>query len=155
MFHFLLRENYLATIRKSAGSRIFQNLFVQRRKHRNDILLNGNLSCAYFVSSILYLFDLIREKHATVSGTIRDLQKSGWAEIRKPVPGAILVYEEKCFVKDRTNHPHIGFFIGEGLAISNREEKRYPEKHHWTFGTKNGKPIRKVAAIYWNRKLQN
>lgn len=90
--------------------------------------------------------------HATVTGTVTDLEKSGWFKIKEPRLGAILVWEAKKFESGNI-HKHIGFYMDKDRAISNRYEKRQPLKHHWTFGTKNGQPVRKIEKIFWNNKL--
>ena len=144
-------ESYLKAIKNSIGSNLFRNLYFLIGKRKIDILEDGNLSCAVFVSWILYIFKLIQDMHATVVGTVADLKKSGWIEIKKPQPGAILVWETKKFKNGQ--HKHIGFFVGNNKAISNRYEKRQPLIHHWTFGVKNGRPVRKVEQILWNTKL--
>ena len=151
---FLFFKNYITVIKNSIGSNIFRNLSFKIKGKNVDVLENGNLSCAFFVSSILYLFDLIEELHTTVSWTVRDMKGQGWKKIKKLIPGSILIWEEVIF-KDGNNHKHMGFYVGKGRAISNRYEFKTPRIHHWTFGTKNGKPKRKVEAIYWHKKLTN
>ncbi|MEK7506550.1 MAG: hypothetical protein AAB566_00640 [Patescibacteria group bacterium] len=147
----LLLDSYLATIKNGVGTKLFRNLFVRTDNKRRDILENGRLSCAVFTSAILLMFGLIKESHATVSGLIKDLEKSGWKKIAKPRPGAILIWDYQNFGKER--HRHSGFYIGDRQAISNSKTKRSPSKHHWTYGVKNGKVSRKVIAIYWSKKL--
>lgn len=149
---FLLKASYLKTIENSIGSKIFRNLYFEVNGKKKDILENGALSCAIFVSWILKNFDLIKEGHATVDGTIKDLKKTGWRKIKKPRTGAILIWGKKFY--DSEPHKHIGFYIGNNKAISNSYKSRKPLKHHWTFGVKNGKPVRKVEEIWWHKKLE-
>ncbi|MFN7088460.1 MAG: hypothetical protein ACK4NX_01380 [Candidatus Paceibacteria bacterium] len=149
---FLLKDSYLKMIENSVGSRLFKNLYFKRRGKQIDVLRNGKLSCAVFVSWILRNFYLIKDIHTTVNGTREDLKKSGWRKIDKPKIGSVLVWEEKKF-KDG-GHKHIGFYIDKKVAISNGSKKGLPQKHHWTFGVKNGKPIRPVTEIWWHRKLE-
>lgn len=149
----LLYDSYIQTVKNSIGSNLFRNLYAKIDERKKDILENGNLSCAVFVSSVLYLFKLASDLHSTVTGTVVDLKKSGWIEIKKPQPGAILVWEIKKFKNGQ--HKHIGFYVGNGKAISNRREKRHPVVHHWTFGAKKSQPVRKVEQIFWNTKLNN
>lgn len=149
---FLLKDSYLKAIENSIGNKLFRNLYFEIEGKKTDILENGVLSCAVFISWILRNFDLIKGGHATVDGTIKDLKKSGWQKIRKPKIGAILIWEEQKY--DRGPHKHIGFYIGDGKAISNSYKLKIPVKHHWTFGVKNAKPVRKVIEIWWNEKLE-
>ena len=104
-------------------------------------------------TSILRLVDLIPELHTTVKGTVKAMEKVGWRPIKKPRVGSIIVWGPKTFKKSGETHGHIGFFIGNKKAISNSSKKRSPAIHHWTYGTKQGQPTRKIEAIYWNEKL--
>lgn len=144
---FLLKDSYLKTIENSVGSRIFQNLYFKQGTKKIDVLQNGNLSCAVFVSSILRNFYLIKDCHTTVIGTVRDLERSGWRKVSKPKIGGVIVWGENNGPAGL--HKHIGFYIGRNLVISNSSKNKVPKKHHWTF---NGK--RKVEMILWNNKLE-
>jgi len=166
----ILKESYIKAIGNSVGSNLFRNLFAHVNGKKKDILEDGVLSCAAYASSILYLFKLIADTHTTVKGTVADLVKSGWTEIKKPKEGAVLVWEAGKF-GGRDAHKHIGFYIGKNKAISNGFKKRRPILHYWTFGVhpiksgkagtaqqlfdgvKNGRPVRKVEQIFWNKKL--
>lgn len=143
----LQRENYLAAIRNSVGTRTFRNLYAKVRGKHVDIMRDGDLSCAFFVSSILIIFGLIRRVHATVSGTVADLEKSGWKKVRASRAGDVLVWET---MKDERGewHSHIGFSLGNGLAVSNGSAPGVPIRHSATFGTRDGKPKRRTVAIY-------
>ncbi len=144
----LLFKNYLALIKNSLGSRMWRNAYAQIGRVKKDILKNGKFSCAYFVSSILVICKLIKEIHVTVEGTLRDMENSGWFQIKKLKKGAILVWEEL------KGHKHLGFYFGNKKAISNNSHyKKTPVIHHYTFGLKNRKPKRKIIAIYWHKKL--
>ena len=148
----ILKESYIKAIKNSVGSNLFRNFYAFVNGKKKDILEDGTLSCAAFTSSILYLFKLTADMHATVRGTAADLEKFGWTKIKKPREGAVLVWEAQEFGNGEA-HKHMGFYIGKNKAISNSYKKRYPILHHWTFGTKNGRPVRKVEQIFWNKKL--
>ena len=49
---------------------------------------------------------------------------------------------------DDEEHKHIGFYDGNNEAISNDSKSGTPQKHHWTYGEKDGKPVRKIIAVY-------
>lgn len=146
------KDNYLTSINNSVGTKIFKNLWGEIDGIKKDILEDGNLSCAQFVSGILFLNKMISERHATVSGTVKDLEEFGWKKIQEPKAGAILVWE-KVMYPDDTEHMHIGFYIGEKLAISNSPAEKSPQIHHWTYGEEPEKSYRKVTAIYWHEAL--
>ncbi len=149
----------MAVIKNSVGSKMFRNSYAKVNGKKTDILDDGELSCAFFVSSILAIFPLFEllkyPPHATVEGTVKDLERSGWRKIpaaKEPQIGSIIVWEKKNFGKNDF-HKHIGFYIGGKNAISNSLKKRTPIIHHWTYGEKNGRPVRKIEAVYWNKKL--
>lgn len=148
----LLFPTYLSLIEGAVGSRMFQHSYALVNGERRDILEDGDLSCAFFVSSILTITRLSKEIHATVSGTIRDIESFGWVKITEPRVGAILVWEPK--EQARGPHEHIGFCISDTEAISNNWETQVPARHHITYGTnEDGSPIRSVTAIYWHPLL--
>ncbi len=127
---------------------MFRNLFFDVKGKKADILKNGNLSCAVFVSSVLYLFKLISGTHATINSTLADMKKSGCREIKKPKIGCLALWDYE------KGHRHLGFYIGKKSAVSNDSQKRIIARHHWTYGTdKNKKPKRKILSFYWNKKL--
>lgn len=148
-----LFDSYLSAIQNSVGARSFQALWAAVDGEKRDILRGGELSCASFVSGILLWFGLIKEKHATVAGTLRDMEKSGWKEISEPRVGCILHWE-KALINGSWNE-HIGFFLGQRTAVSNDYHTRVPIEHHWTYGEVNGKPARKITRILWHTSLEH
>ncbi|MDP3004294.1 MAG: hypothetical protein Q8N43_02195 [Candidatus Azambacteria bacterium] len=149
----ILFDTYIAVVKNSVGSKMFRNSYAKINDKKTDILQDGMLSCAFFVSSILVLFKLIKEIHGTVDGTVRDLEQSGWQKIKKPKIGSVIVWEKIDF-GNKNFHKHIGFYIGNNKAIStNSFKKGRPVIHHWTYGIKRNKPVRKIEAIFWNKKI--
>lgn len=149
---FDIYSTYLAAIKNSVGSKFFRNMYARDGKKRIDVLENGNLSCAYFVSTILRHFELIKKVHATVKNAVKDAKKSGWKRVAKPKIGSVLVYEEKYFPETGNKHMHIGFYIGDGKAISTSSKFRTPIIHDWQKEPSSGKP-RKVIEILHHKKL--
>ena len=133
---------------------MFRHLYVLDDKKVKDILKNGRLSCAYYVSMVLKMFDLISQPHATVKGALRDMQKNGWRTTRQFKPGNVLVWEEKKF-SDGETHQHLGFYLGKDKAISNSDQKSVPLVHHLTYGqTKDGQPKRKIIQMLTHRLIK-
>ncbi|MFH0852349.1 MAG: hypothetical protein V1845_01995 [bacterium] len=142
----LKKDTYLAFIKNSVGARAFRNSYALVGGKREDILKNGELSCAYFVSCVLKILGLINEAHSTVSGTILDMKKSGWKQIKAPKEGSVVVWKLK---ETKSGwHEHIGFYIGKGEAISNIDKKRTPDKHKLVV-----RKYREIKEIWWNKKL--
>ena len=148
----LFFETYLAVIKNSVGSSAFRNFYAQVKGKKVDLMRDGELSCAFFVSSILGSFNLMKAIQITVNRAVRDMEESGWKKLGKPKIGSILVWEPIDQGK-RDIHRHIGFYIGKDKAVSNSAKKGYPVVHHWTFGKSRGKPKRKAEAIFYHRKL--
>ncbi len=153
-FEILSYQNYLAMIKASQNSEMFRHFYILNQGKKKDILKNGCLSCARYVSCILKIFGLISETHATVSSTVKDMINSGWRETVKLVPGSILLWEEQI-QSNGDLHEHLGFYLGKDKAISHRDEKRLPIIHHYTYGkTKNDKPKRKIVKIFTHSMIK-
>lgn len=156
----LKRKSLLAMVKNAAkggNNYFFRNLYAKKNdKKIVDILENGRNSCGVLVSWILIALELIKYPHASVDGTEKDMIKSGWREIKKLKPGAVIFWEEKkndrlMFGKYEIYHRHCGFYIGNGKAISNDSKKTgFPIKHHFTY---NG--TRKIEKIYWHSELED
>ncbi len=124
-------QNYLIMIKVSEGTQLFRRLFVLENNQEKDVLQNGQLSCAYYVSSVLKIFGLISFPHATVTGTIKDMLENSWQESKELKPGNVLAWEEK---QSKTGkHFHIGFYLGNNQAISNDGEKGCPVVHDYAY----------------------
>ncbi len=142
----LLFDTYLAMINNAVGSEMFKNGYASFDGVKKDVLNDGELSCAIFVSSILAIFNLIDEPHATVKSTATKMEEAGWQKTEDLKPGCVLVWEEKII--DGQPHLHIGFYVGDEEAVSNSTEARVIAKHHYTYGENDNKPVRAVTSMY-------
>lgn len=136
----LIKDTYLAVIKNSVDSKSFRNYYAKVNGKRKDIMNKGELSCAFYVSAILKMFNLISQMHGTVDSTIKDMKENKWKETEKPNMGDIIVWEKLDFGKEQ--HRHIGFYIGNKKAISNNFILRHPLIHSWDFNKK-----RKIELI--------
>lgn len=138
-----VEKSYLAAIRNAEGSRMFSELYLDRDGESIDVLEDGRLSCAVFVTSLLYIFGLIDKTHATVSSTEQDLLVSGWELVTELKPGAIIIWE-----RDDSPDPqrHIGFCLDEKYGMSTSSEKSCVVKHNISY--------RPVQAIYSYSKFE-
>jgi len=147
--------SYIKAVENSVGSSFFRNLYFRINDEPFDVLEDGDLSCATYVTTVLYIFGLIQERHTTVNSTIADMALSGWYEIKDPRKGAIILWSFKK--KDdgtQGKHRHVGFYINNETAISNDSTTRVIARHHPTYGTfPNGEARRDILAYYWNDKL--
>ncbi|MEY4723554.1 MAG: hypothetical protein RLZZ324_1067 [Candidatus Parcubacteria bacterium] len=143
----LLFDSYLAVIRNAPGTRMFRNFYASVDGVRTDIMMGGELSCAMFASSVLMLFRLIKEPHATVDSTVKDMLDSGWVTLTEPREGCVLVWAPSDLGGSEP-HPHIGFFMGADRVISNSTTQGMPAEHDWTYDGS-----RKPVAMYWHARL--
>ncbi|MEK7195021.1 MAG: hypothetical protein AAB667_02095 [Patescibacteria group bacterium] len=150
-----IRASYLAMIKNSVGTKLFRNFYFKINGRSLDVLENGDLSCAVYVTSILYLLRLIKEPHTTVIGTIEDMEKSGWYKIKKPKLGAIILWGFKKLPGGKLGkHRHVGFYLNKKEAISNDSKSGQTAKHHINYGYfPNGETKRDIQAFYWHKRL--
>jgi hypothetical protein len=139
--------SYIRTIKNSIGSRIFRNLYYRIGDRDRDVLEGGNLSCAYFVGTILRHFGLIGEWRTSVDGLVEEMKKSGWQEVGEPVIGSVVVWEARVFRRGGEPHKHIGFYIGRGRVVSMSSKKGFPIAH----GIRDGR--RKIMVTLWHQKM--
>lgn len=150
-----LYASYIALIEGSVGTNMFRHrhFFIDGRSL--DVLEDGDLSCAMYVSSILYLSKLIDDLHTTVNGTIEDIENFGWYKINTPKKGALILWGFKK--KDdgtQGKHRHVGFYLDAETAVSNDSSTRVVAKHHPTYGMfENGEVRRDIQAFYWHAAL--
>lgn len=155
MIEHVLKKNYLSMIENAAKGEnwLFRNFYIKRDGVEQDVLEDGALSCASFVSSVLYLhnqlLDMIGKPawvgfvRARVTSAEKDLLEHGWQEIQDLRPGAVIIWENQA------NHEHIGFFIGGTEAVSNDSQGTgFPHRHHYTYGD-----TRKIEKILWHPVL--
>lgn len=130
----LRQKNYLKIIESSLGSKLFNHFYIRKNDETIDVLEGGLLSCAFFVSSIIKMFNLIESVHTTVNNTVEDMMRSGWLDIpiKEIKKGDVLVWDKKEF-DDGSIHGHIGFYMGNNKAISHSCHKKTPVEHHFTF----------------------
>jgi hypothetical protein len=152
MLKILKRKNLITFIEnsiKGGDNYLFRNLYViDGNGTERDILENGSNSCAIFVSWILLPLKLIKSGHAVVESVERDLIESRWIEIKYPKEGAVLIWE-KMLANDNKEHRHIGFYVGDNMAISNDSRgSGFPQKHHYTYNE-----TRKIEKILWHKDL--
>jgi hypothetical protein len=127
-------KTFLAMVHGSVGANMFRHFYMQRADGSEfDALDDGDNGCAFFVSSVLTIFGKIEHVHGTVANTIEDLQNSSWIEAQTPTIGDVLVWEPKSFANGDM-HAHIGFFVGNGKAISMSSQVGAPVEHDIHFG---------------------
>ncbi len=127
-------KTYLQLIKNSVGTEMFRNFYIQTSDGTEmDALSDGENSCAFYVSSVLTLFGKHTGVHGTVKSTVADLRHSGWREIAEAdkQAGDILVWNTVGVGDER--YEHIGFYIGEGRAVSTSSTEKRVVEHDASF----------------------
>ena len=98
---------------------MWQNFYlVDENGNEFDATENGGKSCAYMVSSVLYVFKVIDGPHVTVKSTLREMEKAGWQKVTKPTKGAVVHWVE-----------HIGFYLADDFVVSNSSSTGVVARH--------------------------
>ena len=134
-----LYRSYLSLIEKAPGTEMFQSFYMKEDDKHQDILEGGEKSCAFFVSSILKICNLLSEIHTTVPGLKNSLEAEGWLQVNllDMKAGDVLIWEWNGQLG------HVGFALDHQMAVSNNSEAKTPIKHRWDF---NGK--REAVTIF-------
>jgi hypothetical protein len=127
----------------------------------SNILNNGEVACAFYVTAILSMFDvkLIEHTHTMTSKTVADLERSNWQRVEQPEPGDIIIWGPKTKPDtDGLNHDHIGFYVGNERAVTNdfrranRDQGGLPREIDWLYRD-HPDGQRPLKAIYRGRHL--
>lgn len=127
----LKKETLIKAIENSVGTRLFNSLMARFKDSGEvrDILNDGEYSCAFFVSSLLYIANLIDKPRATVTSMQGYLEKHfEKIDIKKAEAGDIVVWEKQKF-PDGGIHAHIGFLLDPKTAVSTNFRMKHVEKH--------------------------
>ena len=150
-------ETYLAVIKNSIGTKMFSEGYARIDGQVANILKGGEVSCAFFVSGVLCLFDvkLIDHTHTTVASTTKALIACGWEKLdelsdNQLQPGDIIVWQKHKFPNGE-EHYHIGFYVGNGQAVSNDYVSGAPQRH--TLHQTPDGLSRQIDSVYRGRHL--
>ncbi|MGC8776142.1 MAG: hypothetical protein ACP5QN_02425 [Minisyncoccia bacterium] len=138
------KKSLKVLIQNSLNSKFFRSLYFFAPLKSKDVLQNGDLSCAFYVSVILKILGLIENLHTTVSSTVKDLKQFGWYEIKKPKFGAIILWD----LKPQGKNMHLGFCLNKNKAVSNSSKLKSPQIHNIHYEN------RKIKAIYFHNDLK-
>ncbi|MFN4181481.1 MAG: hypothetical protein ACK4FA_02185 [Candidatus Paceibacteria bacterium] len=149
----IFKKNFLTIIRNSIGTNMFRNFYY---KDRGDVLKNGDLSCAFYVLTILLIFGFVDRVYFRVIDLVATIEGGGWyeTESKRLRKGCIVVWNPVN--QGGNGHFHIGFYMGNGIAISNRSSLGVPGEHPVIYsGLDKDQKTKKVTihAIYWHKKL--
>jgi ribosomal protein S18 acetylase RimI-like enzyme len=143
-------KTYLAMIENSPGTNMFRSFYLRQPDGREfDAIGDGENACAFFVSSVLKLFDKVQWIHGTVGSTIRDLEESGWTQVSEPRPGDVISWEPHTSPDGQ--HGHIGFYVGDKLAVSTSSSRKTVARHDLHFGQEQRKVIGAYHYPKWDQ----
>ncbi len=123
-----MKKNLINIAKNFLGSKGFSQFFDQAGI---DILDNGDKSCAIFISTVLVMTRLIDGVSFTVKGILWRIENSNrFMRINKPSlqklqKGDIIVWS----AISQGGNEHVGIYIGDGMAISNRSALGAPGEH--------------------------
>jgi ribosomal protein S18 acetylase RimI-like enzyme len=138
-----LFRTYLGVIENAPGTGMFRHFYLRRNDGTEfDAIGDGENACAFFVSSVLVMFAKLKAIHGTVGSTIKDLEESGWEQVKEPQPGDVLSWQPKQF--HGGSHGHIGFYLGDHRAVSTSTSMRQVAEHDLHYDSEN----RPVIAAY-------
>lgn len=143
----LYKETYLKAIENSVGSKLFNSLVVKFKDTNEikDILYDGIYSCAFFVSSILYLVNTINKPHATVKRLLETFEKDEkWRRIPiDDLEAGDVIFWEKIKFDDGSENVHVGFALNKEEAVSTDYKNKVVARHPIISESK-----RKIEAVY-------
>lgn len=118
----LRRETFVKMVENSIGTRLFNSIIAKKGEEIVDILGDGDLSCATFVSNILYLNHLLDNQRVVVGSLEKDLSASpNFEEISPenylPKTGDVILWS-KIIGVDGIAHRHFGFALSDEEAVS-------------------------------------
>jgi DNA helicase TIP49 (TBP-interacting protein) len=145
----LRKETYLKAIENSIGSRIFNSLFVKSKTDGKvwDVMNDGEYSCAFFVSSVLFLMQALGKSVATVD-SLRKLivGDSKWTEVDSDqVETGDVVFWDKVKYEDGSENAHVGFALSKEEAVSTDYKQKMVVRHK--IGTR---PITGIYRYSWH-----
>lgn len=123
-------KTYLQLVHNSVGTEMFRNFYIRTADGTEmDAMADGSDSCAFFVSAVLTLFKKHSGVHGTVASAIADLRHSGWQPAAESdmQPGDVIVWE--AIELEGTRYEHIGFYVGDGRAVSTSQSEKKVVEH--------------------------
>lgn len=154
------KETYLAMVQNSIGTQMFRSMIARKNNGEvEDILRDGDYSCAFFVSTILRICEMLRGRTRTTVRGLREYltHSSNWEEIncQSIEPGDIIFWERVTFA-DGSSNEHVGIALSQQEAVSTSDSKKMVVNHHINFdfvfhrAEKSGlqRPSRRIIQVF-------
>lgn len=144
----LRKETYLKAIENSVGTRLFNSAFVRYKDtgEVKDIFNDGEYSCAYFVSSLLFLGEMLEKPSATVKNLRENINTDkNWQKINldSTQAGDVVFYKKTKF-DDGTENAHVGFVLNYNEAVSTDYKSKAVARHPLAI-----RPVVSVYRYFW------
>ncbi len=129
----LKKETYLKAIDNSVGTKLFSSLFVRYKDtgEIKDVLDNGEYSCAFFVSGLLSLLQIIDKPVATVESLKKMIQSNEkWKTVSVvDIENGDVIFWNKIKFDDGSENAHAGFVLNKDEAISTSYKTKSVVRH--------------------------
>ena len=145
----LPKKSYLSHIANSVQSGAYHHFFALVDDAETEIIKDGDKACALFVSSALAAFGLLPHCDVTVHRVLRLMLENGWEKTTELKKGCIIVWEEVVNGKG-TSRKHIGFYMGNSVAVSNSSKDRCPTMHPHVRYAERG-----IESLWWHPALES
>ncbi len=129
----LKKETYLKVIENSVNSKIFNSLFVRFKDSGEvkDIMNDGEYSCAFFVSSILFLIGVLNKHVATVQSLRKLIEEDNkWKRVEvAQIEAGDVIFWDKIKYEDGSENAHVGFVLNKEEAVSTDYKQKMILQH--------------------------
>ncbi len=152
----LRRRTLVYIANNSVGSKMWSKSFIFDSEGRvHDLYEDGNLSCAYHISTTLKMCELWKnEAVANVDSVVAKLPQNGWTEIEEPRVGAIVVYGKNQLHRAWATR-HIGIIVGEDEVVSNGSNSSHIIEKHPLNYMKIGDNWREIESYWWHEDFED
>lgn len=143
-------ETYLSVIEGSVGTNMFRHVWADFDGERRDTMNDGGTSCAFYVSGVLAMFNVIEKPSSTIQSVVDNILKAGWQKVEEPEAGDVIIWEPKVYPPVEEAQEHIGFYVRSEKAISTSWRTKTPILHDYMF---RDYEERKIVGIYRGKHL--
>lgn len=150
----LRRRTLIYIANNSIGSKMWSKSFIlDSDGNVHDLYEDGNLSCAYHISTTLKMCELWQNQAvANVDSLVAKLPQNGWSEINLPRPGALVIYGENKLHRAWATK-HVGIIINDTEAVSNGSNGSHIIDKHPIGSPSNQK--REILGYWWHEDFED
>ena len=153
----LRRRTLIYIAKNSVGSKMWSKSFIlDSEGNVHDLYEDGNLSCAYHISTTLKMCELWKnEAIANVDSLVNKLPENGWTQIDEPRPGALIVYGKNQLHRAWATK-HVGILVGSDEVVSNgSNESHIIESHPINYMKLPSGEWREIEGYWWHEDFED